>query len=99
MEPRTIGALARESRHWRRKGRPSGGFLCVAGPRGTANIGLEDFRSAGTGGAQQPWLLTSPSMQQGPQVTYSASAVAEPPSSLLEVPLRYRHVVFYGEKV
>ena len=30
---------------------------------------------------------------------YSASAVAEPPSSMLEVPLRYRHVVSYGEKV
>jgi len=38
-------------------------------------------------------------MQQGPQVSYAASAVAEPPSSLLDVPLRYRHVVFFGEKV
>ncbi len=32
-------------------------------------------------------------------MTYSASAVAEPPSNMLEVPLRYRHVVSYGEKV
>ena len=62
-------------------------------------MGLSNLRSVGTGDAHAHTFVTSPSVNRGPQVTYSASAVAEPPSNLLEVPLRYRHVVLYGEKV